>query len=128
MASRWPFLGTLLAGALLLVPFQLFGQDKEPAKKDKPAKEPQEVVLKGTLTGLQQEITHSLPLKKDMAYTVTVDSRGEYWNLNRHYFWGLERSDARALLAMECGGSGRIEASAWTFLLPKGTEGEIRLV
>jgi hypothetical protein len=76
MTCRKPIFGMLLAVTLLLQPALLLGQDKKEPVREKPPVAPKEVVFKGTLTGLEQEITHVVPLQKDQAYIITTDSRG----------------------------------------------------
>jgi hypothetical protein len=75
MTSGKRSLGTSLAVTLLLQPALLSGQDKKPAVPDK-APAAKEMLLKGTLTALEQEITHIVPLQRDQAYSITADSRG----------------------------------------------------
>ena len=71
-------LALLIAGLLWPVAGSL-AQDEKP-KEDKPAeKKPapsKEIVFKGTLTSLEQEIAHEVELKKDQAYSITIESRG----------------------------------------------------
>jgi hypothetical protein len=94
MIRRWSSAGTLLVIALIVAPSALPGQDKKPAPDAKPAPDvkpspdakpapdvksapaPKELVFKGTLTGLEQEVAHTVPLRKDQTYTISVDSRG----------------------------------------------------
>jgi hypothetical protein len=77
MLDCWRMLATFLALALL-TPAALAGQDTEddkPAPQPKPSA-PKEVVLKGTLTALEQEVVHALPLKGEQSYIITSDSPG----------------------------------------------------
>lgn len=87
MHCRWLTFPMFLALSLLMAPAALWGQDKKDAKPDEPApsekpKEPKkkpkdkDLTIKGTLTGLVQEVAHLVPLKKDQAYEVSVTSHG----------------------------------------------------
>jgi len=60
-------LGLSVVALLYSSPSQ--GQDKKPVLTH-------EMVFKGTLTGLEQEVVHSIPLKKDRTYNFTTESRG----------------------------------------------------
>jgi len=75
------------AWSALVSPAALWAQDKKEAKPDEPApaekptepkKAPKDkdLVIKGTLTGLVQEVSHLVPLKKDQAYEVNITSHG----------------------------------------------------
>ena len=78
MKPQWPVLAVFLSLALCVSPFSLLGQEQpgKEKKDDKPAPKPKEEIFKGTITGLQQEVTHTLLLQKDMSYTLTLHSPG----------------------------------------------------
>jgi hypothetical protein len=73
--------GTLLALAILVPSARIPGDETKPEKSEKPAPNSKEVVLKGTLSALQQEGAHAVPLKKDQAYNITTDSRGFFTHI-----------------------------------------------
>lgn len=74
MIIRWPALAFCLAMIWLLPFCPVLAQSKADVKKEKQA--PKEIVLKGTLTSTEQQVTHFADFKKDTAYIVTMDSRG----------------------------------------------------
>jgi hypothetical protein len=67
-------LSALVSFAFLYSPSALPGQDSKGQDKKEPP--PKELTFKGTITGLQQEVTHTLLLQKDMNYTLTLHSPG----------------------------------------------------
>src|SRR5438067_339051 len=77
MSVHWPISGALLALAMF-ASAALRGQDTEEPKPALPPKQsaPKEVTLKGALTALEQEVSHTLPLKKDQSYLITAESPG----------------------------------------------------
>ena len=78
MFDRGHRLATCLVLALLAPAALPGGQDTEddkPAPQPKPPA-PKEVVLKGTLTALEQEVAHAVALKREQSYIITADSPG----------------------------------------------------
>ncbi len=69
MSARYHSLTALVVFALAVAPI-LLGQENQPAPDGK------EVLLKGTLTPLEQEVSHPVMLKKGQAYNIAADSHG----------------------------------------------------
>jgi hypothetical protein len=80
MNHGWPILSLLFS--VLLPARALPDHDAQPPKVEKLAPKAVEVVLKGTLTSLEQEVTHTLPLNKDQTYTITLEARGFFAHVN----------------------------------------------
>jgi hypothetical protein len=81
MIRRSSTLALSLVIALFVAQAALADDDGKPAKDENPKATPKkvtpkEVVLKGTLTGLEQEVVHELSLKADQSYSISTDSAG----------------------------------------------------
>jgi hypothetical protein len=72
-----PLLTTLL---LILPPATLLGQQSP--NDDKSAPKAVAMVLKGTLTSLEQEVMHEVRLSKGQSYTIALEARGFFANVN----------------------------------------------
>jgi hypothetical protein len=119
MFIRWSTLAIYLAVVWLLLPARLSAQKKDEVKKDKSADK--EIVLKGTLTSIEQEVTHFADLKKDVVYIITMESRGFFTAMHIANGQGQQVGSLSGSSTFKASESGRFKLVIYS---PGGSSGQ----
>lgn len=130
MSIRWPILALVFFSAIGPTAVAPLAAQNPPARKPPPPKkseiknskpDPNEIVLKGTLTSVELEVAHVADLQKDTLYIVTMDSRGFFIAIRIENGLGQRVAVLKGTSTFKAAESGRYSLSVTS---PGGSSGQ----